>query len=234
MTKPAKLSDNSGLKLRLFWSPRSPFVRYAMIAIHELGLEDQVETIQTLVTAADPVPSLEPYNPVGRIPTLVLPDGTVVHDSRVIVEYLDAHFGDNQLMPLDYPRRLDVLRRVSTGQALIEKGVRWLVERFKPEEQQNPLLMDGLARSITLSLNALEAEVSEWRDLPIDAGHIATANFLGYLDFRYAALKWQEERPNLAQWHDTFKQRPSYVNTEFVDNSGFAITDVKMSGHERD
>src|SRR5262245_32162794 len=94
--------------MKLFWSSRSPFVRKTMMAIHEMGLADHVVTEATLVTGSQPTPTLEPFNPLGQIPTLMLADGTVIHDSDVIIDFLDATFNDRKFLPIDYPRRLDV------------------------------------------------------------------------------------------------------------------------------
>jgi hypothetical protein len=68
----------------LHWSPRSPYLRKVMIALHEKGRIDQVSTVRTHV---DPMISLEGFmdiNPLSKIPTLELEDGTVLFDSHVI------------------------------------------------------------------------------------------------------------------------------------------------------
>ena len=79
--------------MKLHWSPRSPFVRKVMVAAHELGLADRIQTTRTLVGAAIVAPALLPDNPLNKIPTLVLEDGTVLYDSYVIIEYLDSLAG---------------------------------------------------------------------------------------------------------------------------------------------
>ena len=68
----------------LHWSPRSPFVRKVMIAAHECGLADRIETVRTVVAASQPNTELMKENPQSRLPTLRLADGTVVYDSPVI------------------------------------------------------------------------------------------------------------------------------------------------------
>ena len=85
----------------LHWSPRSPYVRKVMIAIFEMGLQDRVRTVRTVAGGTTPHRELMKINPVGKIPTLELPDGTAIYDSPVIIEYLDTlHDG-----PKLYPRR---------------------------------------------------------------------------------------------------------------------------------
>jgi glutathione S-transferase len=218
--------SNNAQRMRMYWSARSPFARYVMLAAHEIGIADQIETIPTHVTGAEPVPEIEPYNPVGRIPVMVLPNGQVIHDSRVIVEYLDTAYGGNKLLPQDLERRIDALTRASIGQAMIERGVRWIGDRFRPKEQQNPKMQAFVAHTLRTSLDHLEKTAPEWADLPFDIGHLAIGNILSYLDFRFDELAWREGRPQLAKWFEPISQRPSFVATAPQDTSGLTITKV--------
>ena len=72
----------------LHWSPRSPYVRKVMIAAHEMGLQDRIRIVRTVAGGTTPHRELMKINPVGKIPTLELEDGTAVYDSPVIIEYL--------------------------------------------------------------------------------------------------------------------------------------------------
>ena len=204
-------------RLRLLWSSRSPFVRKVLIAAHELGIGDRIDLVSSFVTGKIPVPDVEALNPIGQIPTLVDVDGTIVFDSTVIIDYLDAKFGNGRLLPATYPLRLDVLRRTALAQGIKEKSIRWLGERLRPEEHRDTDLIVGLARTLNNCLDALEIDAPRWNDMPVDAGHIGLAAALGYLDFRFAQVAWRTNRPALERWHQRFAQRPSYIVTEFVD-----------------
>ena len=74
----------------LHWSPRSPYVRKVMIVAHEAGIADRIETVRTVVAAAEPNVELMKENPQSRLPTLRLADGTAIYDSVVICEYFDT------------------------------------------------------------------------------------------------------------------------------------------------
>ncbi len=76
--------------MKLHWSPRSPFVRKVMVSAHELGVADRIQTVRTVVQMDKPNPVLLADNPLGKIPTLVLDDGTTLYDSLTICEYLDS------------------------------------------------------------------------------------------------------------------------------------------------
>jgi glutathione S-transferase len=192
-------------------------VRKVLIAAHELGVGDKIELVSAFVTGKIAVPDVEALNPLGQIPALVDIDGTTVFDSTAIIDYLDAKFGNRSLLPVDYPRRLDVLRRTAIAQGIKEKSIRWISERLRPEEHRDAELITGIARTLKNGLDALEADAARWKDMPVDAGHIGLAAALGYLDFRFAQVAWRNGRPALEAWHRSFAQRPSYIATEFVD-----------------
>jgi glutathione S-transferase len=203
--------------MRLLWSSRSPFVRKVLIAAHELGIADRIELVSCFVTGKIPVLDVEQFNPVGQIPSLITSDGTIIVDSTAVIDYLDAHFGNRELLPDDYPRRLDVLRRTAFAQAIKEKSIRWISERLRPEIHRDEELIVGISRTLANTLDALEADAPRWSQLPIDAGHIGLAAALGYLDFRFAVVSWRAGRPGLAEWHAKFAERDSYIASEFVD-----------------
>ena len=102
-------------KIKLHWSPKSPFVRKVMIAAHELGLTDRIERVRTVTTMLRPNPDLLPDNPLSKIPTLVLPDGSPLYDSLTICEYFDHLAGGGRLFPLPGAERWQALLWHSLG-----------------------------------------------------------------------------------------------------------------------
>jgi len=105
--------------MKLHWSPRSPYVRKVMIVAHELGLTDRIETMRTVVGGTTPHVALMRENPLGKIPTLVLEDGSVLYDSPVICEYLDTLHDAPKLFP-SWPERLLALRRLALGDGMLD------------------------------------------------------------------------------------------------------------------
>ncbi len=87
--------------MKLHWSLRSPFVRKVMIVAHERRLVDRLDCMRTVAAMTKPHAGLMKDNPLSKIPTLVLDDGTALYDSPVICEYLDALDGQPQLFPLE-------------------------------------------------------------------------------------------------------------------------------------
>ena len=97
--------------MKLYHSPASPFVRKALVAAHELGLADGIEIVPVAMTPVKGVPALNEENPLGKIPALVLDDGTALYDSPVICEYLDTRHDGAPLFPAEGPERWTALRR---------------------------------------------------------------------------------------------------------------------------
>jgi len=203
--------------MKLYWSSRSPFVRKVMIVVHELGLQDRVETVRTVVHPARPNAEVMAAHPIGKIPVLVTEDGTAVYDSRVICEFLEAGHGSGALLPAGGPERWRILTQHAMLDALLETCLVWLLERARPEETRQAALIDACRLRIAAGLDALERDAAFHADAPLTLAHAAAASALGYLDFRFAELDWRGGRPALAQWFDRVSRRASVAATAFVD-----------------
>jgi glutathione S-transferase len=203
-------------RMKLYWSSRSPFVRKVMIAAHELGIADRVETVRTFVALSKPNLDLLPDNPLGRIPTLVLEDGSVLYDSLTICEYFDSLAGP-RLVPGAGPLRWTVLTWHALGTGMLETLVLWRNERDKPQPQQTPEWLAGFALKTAGALDRLEALAPALDATPFGIGHIAIGCALSYLDFRFASLAWRTGRDQLAAWNQAFEARPSVLATQAVD-----------------
>jgi glutathione S-transferase len=204
--------------MTLHWSPRSPYVRKVMIAIHEMGLQDRVRTVRTVVGGTTPHRELMKTNPLGKIPTLELPDGTAIYDSPVIIEYLDTLHNGPKLYPLPWPQRLTALRRHALGQGMLDTALSLLAEGFRPPERQSQPHQDLWRAKLDACVAALEEEAEALATSGFNVGHLAIGVALGYLDFRFAAIAWRDGHPKLAAWHKTFNARPSVQANLPVDD----------------
>ncbi len=180
-------------------SPASPFGRKVKIAAHELGLMDRIE----IVTAdtVDPADSLRSQNPLGKIPALILENGGVIYDSRVIVDYLDHLAGGDRLIPADPARRYPALVMQALADGIMDASLLQVYEgRWRAEPMRSPTWLAHHAEKVTRGLAALEAA-----DLagPVHVGHITVACALGYLDLRFPG-SWRDGHPALARWLDGF------------------------------
>jgi glutathione S-transferase len=203
--------------MKLHWSPRSPFVRKVMIVAHERGLVDRLDCVRTVAAMTKPHVELMKDNPLSKIPTLVLDDGTALYDSAVICEYLDALDGQPQLFPLERSARMLALRRHALGDGFLDLLVLARNERLRAEPSADYLASTGVRTAAVLDNPEREAEVIATSALNI--GHIAIGCALCYLDFRFTDQDWRKGHPSLAAWHAGFAARRSVQTTMPVDDS---------------
>ncbi len=203
--------------MKLYWSPRSPFVRKVMVCAHELGIADRIEKEYTLVSVRDANPEMLRVNPLGRIPALVTDDAKTLYDSVVICEYLDDVHGKHRLFPAHGERKWDALRRHALSNGLLETLVRWRDERSREAARQAADILAAFERKVRSTLSAAEADRPALENPQLDIGHLTLGVALGYLDFRYAEVDWRAPHPRMAQWFETFSARPSMQQTLPVD-----------------
>lgn len=204
--------------MTLHWSPRSPYVRKVMIAIAEMGLRDRVRTVRTVTGGTTPHWALMKINPIGKIPTLELPDGTAIYDSPVILEYLDTLHDGPKLYPSAWQERLTALRRHALGQGMLDTALSLLAEGFRPPERQSEPHKDLWRAKLIACVHALESEAEALSNSGFTVGHLAIGVALGYLDFRFATLSWRDGHPNLAAWYEIFSARPAVQANMPVDD----------------
>jgi len=203
--------------MKLHWSPRSPFVRKVMIVAYERGLVDRISCLRTVAATSKPHAELMKDNPLSKIPTLVLDDGTVIYDSPVICEYLDALDGTPKLFPREPKARLEALRRQALGDGFLDLLVLLRDERMRAHPSEAHKASAAVRKAEILK--NLEADAPAMVSAPFGIGHIAIGCALSYLDFRYADEDWRKDHPRLSSWHATFAARPSVKATEPVDDS---------------
>ncbi|MBU8536805.1 glutathione S-transferase family protein [Falsiroseomonas tokyonensis] len=192
----------------LHWSPRSPFVRKVMIFAHETGLADRITTTRTPVAMLAPHAGLMTENPLSKIPTLRLEDGSVLYDSYVICEYLDTLHGGPRLIPAEGPARFLELRRHALGTGFLDLLILWRNERDRAQPLQP--MMDAFAVKTKAALAAVEAEIDS---VPRGLAQFTFAVLGSYLDFRFADLDWRANCPRFAAFHAEFEKRPSMQAT---------------------
>jgi len=193
--------------LKLYSNAASPFARKCRVIAHELGLK--LEEIRTLPMQE---PEFRRVNPLGKIPALVLDDGSVLIDSPVICEYLN-HTGGGKFFPgmsiwRHNSGRWKALGLAALGDGIADAAVAWVImgrEATVPEAARQRQMQTVLA-----GLDALE-RVRFAKDPTI--GEISVACAIGYLEFRMPDLDWKATRPNLSAWYAKFCEYPSMKAT---------------------
>lgn len=193
-------------------SPASPFVRKVKIAADVLGLSGQIE-LRDADTIAPEAGFLD-QNALGKIPTLVLEDGTTLFDSPVIVEYLDHLAGGGRVVPTAAKARFAALRLQALCDGILDAALLIVYEgRFRQPEMKVQAWIDRQLGKIDRALAVLEASPPAIGNPP-DVGQITLACALGYLDLRLEG-RWRRDHPKLVAWLEQFAaQVPAFAKTK--------------------
>jgi len=196
--------------MKLFYSGTSPYSRKVRLVIHEKGLTQAVTCV-----ACNPfenTPDLEANNPLGKVPTLVLDDGSPLYDSPVICEYLDTLTAD-RLLPASGMARWSVLRWQALCDGILDAAYNIVMERRRPAQAQST---DWIAQWETQIRRSLDAVHGSLGTLPerISLAQLSLGASLGYLDFRLSGLGWRHRCPALTAWYEDFSARDAMQRTQ--------------------
>lgn len=132
----------------------SPFVRRVAVSMHLLHIPFEHRDW----SVGKDFDLIRRYNPLGRVPTLVLEDGESLIESAAILDYLDELAGpERALVPRSGKPRRDALRLMWIAIGAAEKGVLQLYERaFRPEEKRHQPWIDRCKTQMHGALAELE------------------------------------------------------------------------------
>jgi len=202
--------------MKLYVSATSPFARKCEIVAINAGFDDSLERIHGRSSPTNRNPDIAAANPLGKIPALILDDGSSLFDSRVICMYLAETGGADALYGAG-AAKWTALKQETIADGIQEAGILMQYERMlRPEEKKFQDWIDGQRVKVEAGLDLLEAEVADLSgDLSI--GQIAVGCMLGYMDFRNIADDWRASRPKLAAWYADFSKRSDMERTVPVE-----------------
>ncbi len=195
--------------MKLYIAPPSPFARKCRIVVREKGLTDRVEEV--LVNPYESPEALLAVNPIAQVPALLTDDGEAILDSPVICEWLDRQGADPVLLPVDGRERWRVKRIEGLASAVLEMGVKLLLETRRPESERSPSWMTRWTENMGRALDALEA--ADIAAEPLDMGVITAGCAVTWLDFRHPDYDWKNGRPGLVALQTALEQRQSFRET---------------------
>ncbi|MCH9670377.1 MAG: glutathione S-transferase N-terminal domain-containing protein [Gammaproteobacteria bacterium] len=199
--------------MRLLSATPSPFARKVRIVLQEKAIDFELVT----EVPWDNDASAPSYNPLGKIPVLVLDDGTTYYDSTYILEYLEYAHPHPAILPSDPLERLVHRRFEVLADGLCDAVVLITIESTRGEAQKS-------ARWQRRQQNKVEAALEEMDKFhqatqPFTAGEtfgladIALGCALGYLDVRLSTLDWRAKHPELSARFDALSERSSFRQT---------------------
>jgi glutathione S-transferase len=202
--------------MKLYFASGSPYARIARMALIETALDARVAQEET--TLRDPASTLLPVNPVGRVPTLALDDGTVLGETALILAYLATLPEGRGLLPLDGSDRWRTISALGQAIGMLDGIAVWNRELRRPEHERAPAVIAHETVRANRVADALERAVAAGGYAAgaggaVDAAWIALAATLGYCERRHRVWAWREGRPALSAWLDAAAARRSFQAT---------------------
>ena len=200
-------------KLKLFYSDRSPYVRKVMVTLHEVNLFENVEIVSVRTNPLGVVEDLVDVSPLGKIPTLVLPDGTTIFDSRVICSYLNS-IGKSDLYLAKENLKWSIKTAEANFDGILDAALLMVYEhRYRQDIYQSVEWLENLWKKIERTLDFYNNSSSKILSGSLNMGQISLGCALGYLDYRHNNRNWRAKNQNLRDWFAEFSERLSMRNT---------------------
>ena len=198
--------------MKLLGSLTSPYVRKVRVVLAEKRIDYEMQ-VDLPWQEDTKVPE---YNPLGKVPVLILDEGTSLFDSRVIVEYLDTVTPLGRLFPEGNRERTLVKRWEALADGISDAAAAIVIETRRPAMLQSK---DWIARQrgkIDSGLKAVSRELGEknWCSGDVyNLSDIAVGSALGFLDLRLPEIDWRTFHPNLEKLYAKLMQRTSFKDT---------------------
>jgi glutathione S-transferase len=199
--------------MKLIGSVTSPYVRKVRVVMAEKKL-DYSFALENVWTAET---TIHQSNPLGKVPCLVMEDGSAMYDSRVIAEYLDTLTPVCKLLPPNGRERADVKVWEALADGVLDAAVLVRLEKtLRPLEQQSAAWIARQMGKVTAGLQVMSDDLGE---SPFCNGNhytladVAVGCALGWLSFRFPDIGWRTDHPNLARLFDKLSERASFKDT---------------------
>jgi glutathione S-transferase len=199
--------------MKLLGGPISPYTRKVRIVLAEKKIDCDFE----VVDVNPPENPVNAHNALGKVPTLVLDDGTSLFDSRVIVEFLDNVSPLARLIPDENRERVAVRRWEALADGCLDAGLLIRYESVRPKKEQSAAWSDKQTGKLKRGLAMIAAELDEKAWCHGDRytlADIAVGCCLGWVDFRKpAGIEYRADYGNLARFYDRLMERPAFAET---------------------
>ncbi|MDF0606993.1 glutathione S-transferase [Neisseriaceae bacterium TC5R-5] len=198
--------------MKLIASLTSPYARKVRIVLAEKKIDCPLEEDIPWNAGS----RISHYNPLGKVPVLVLDDGSTLYDSRVIVEYLDNISPVSRILPQDNRLLIATRRWEALADGILDAAVAIVMENRRPADKQMPESIAWQMTKIRRGLAVLSNDLADrqWcNGSAYSLADVAVGCCLAYLDFRFADIAWRENHINLASLLDRLATRPSFADT---------------------
>ena len=199
--------------MKLLGSFASPYTRKVRVVLAEKRIECDLELVDV-----QPIDNpFNAHNPLGKIPALLLDDGTALYDSRVIVEFLDAVSPISRLIPDDTRPRAAVRRWEALADGVLDAGLLVRYESLRDKRERSSAWTDKQLARVRRGLQQMSGELAErafCHGERYSLADIAVGCCVGWLGFRKPGeVDWHAEYPALAQHYRKLMERPAFAET---------------------
>ena len=199
--------------MKLLASLASPYTRKVRVFLAEKKIECDLE----LVDVAPIDNAVNAHNPLGKIPTLILDDGTPLYDSRVIVEFLDSASPISRLIPDEKRDRVAVRRWEALADGVLDAGILVRLEAQRDKKERNKAFTDKQTARMHRAMEQLAKDLGEksfCHGERYSLADIALGCCTGWLDFRKPGdVDWCAQYAPLAQHYKKLMERPAFAET---------------------
>jgi glutathione S-transferase len=199
--------------MKLIGSLTSPYVRKVRVVMADKKLDFSLEQENPWA----PDTSIQQVNPLGKVPCLVMEDGSTLYDSRVIAEYLDTISPVCKLLPPNGRDRAEVKVWEALADGVIDAAVLAFVERRdRAPEQQSAKWIERQMGKVHAGLREMSVRLGDssyCMGIHYTLADVAVGCALGWLSLRFPGIDWRGDYPNLARLADKLAERPSFRDT---------------------
>jgi len=202
--------------MKLLYTINSPYARKVRIVAAEKHIEITLEEVVLL----SPDCPVNQYNPLGKVPVLILPDGDSLYDSRVIVEYLDNRTPLAHLIPQDIGAKVKVRRWEALSDGVCDAAVAVMLEQRKSEDKQDVAFIERQLGKIHRGLQVLNDELDSSKPMSksnwcvngnFSLADIAVGCMMGYINLRFGSvINLAADYPNLERLQAALNKRTSF------------------------
>lgn len=198
--------------MRLLGAGPSPYARKVRIALHEKGVPFELVT-EVPWNAGATAPQ---YNPLGKIPVLILDDGECYYESRFILEYLELRYPHPPIYPRAREQLLAAKRLEVLADGASDAIVLVFMERQRAEAHRSAPWLDRQQAKITAAVDEIARRIGAVSTYAVGdsfgLADIAVGTLLQFMDTRYPELPWRQHG-NLGALTERLWQRSSFLQT---------------------
>jgi glutathione S-transferase len=195
--------------MKLIIAKPSPYARKVRIVMQERNIPyDEIIDVpwhpETVATE---------HNPLGKIPILLLDDGSIIYESSVIAEYLETLEREPKLIPADPALRVAVKQIEALADGVCDAIVLTVLEGQRSPEMQSSDWLTRQRTKIEAGVADFDRRIGNRTWLVADEyslADIAVACTLAYLDLRLPDCNWREQYPRLVKLSDRLEKRPAF------------------------